>query len=77
MNINGNNNYIINHSKNTKVGSVKKKRITIISILAAISLLIGIYIDAYDHIVKYFNNSEPALNYDHATFGNDTKKGIE
>lgn len=74
MRIKGNNNKVIINSYKQSTDWVKKKRISIISILTAISLLIGIYTDAYDLVIKFFSNDKPALNYDHAKFGDDTKK---
>lgn len=73
MKIKGNNNIIVN-SHNTNAGWVKKNRITIISILTAISLLIGIYTDVYDYVIKFLGSGESSLNYDHAKFGDDTKQ---
>lgn len=73
MKIEGNNNHVNINSHNTKIGWTKKKRITIISILTIISLLIGIYKDIHLSVIKFFDRTEPSLNYDHTTFGSDLK----
>lgn len=74
MKIKGDNNNVTINSHNTNVGWVKKNRITLISILTIISLLIGIYTDVYEHAIKFFKGKDSSLNYDHAKFGDDTKK---
>lgn len=80
MKIKGNKNNVIINSHNVNKSSKRKKRITIISILTIISLLVGIYTDVYDHVINLLTNEkstpnkDSSLNYDHATFGNNSKE---
>jgi hypothetical protein len=84
MKIIGNKNNVIinsNNAINTNDNGGRRKKITIVTVISVIAMLIGIYTDVYDHIVNYIKKDDKlsprehrSLNYDHATMGNNSKE---
>lgn len=83
MKIKGNNNNVIINSQNGTSPDKRKRRLTLVTILTVISLLAGIYNDAHKHIIKFLTEEKESsdhsrsLDYEHATYGDNSKKRVD